>query len=165
MDATEKIERHPFEQLADKFVSQLRAGLSPSIDQYALDHPEHAATIRSVFPSLVIVEKVSAKDATESLASTNSLPKSPTGQNHHRNFDDFHILRCIGQGGMGVVYEAIQESLQRKVALKVIHPGASVSTQNRNRFRREAESAAGLHHTNIVPVYGSGEDHGLLYYA
>ncbi|MFM8396566.1 MAG: protein kinase domain-containing protein [Pirellula sp.] len=165
MDATEKIERHPFEQLADKFVSQLRAGLSPSIDQYALDHPEHAATIRSVFPSLVIVEKVSAKDATESLASTNSLPKSPTGQNHPRNFDDFHILRCIGQGGMGVVYEAIQESLQRKVALKVIHPGASVSTQNRNRFRREAESAAGLHHTNIVPVYGSGEDHGLLYYA
>jgi serine/threonine protein kinase len=165
MDATEKIERHPFEQLADKFVSQLRAGLSPSIDQYALDHPEHAATIRSVFPSLVIVEKVSAKDATKSLASTNSLPKSPAGQNHPRNFDDFHILRCIGQGGMGVVYEAIQESLQRKVALKVIHPGASVSTQNRNRFRREAESAAGLHHTNIVPVYGSGEDHGLLYYA
>lgn len=165
MDATEKIERHPFEQLADQFVSQLRAGLSPNIEQYALENPEHATTIRSVFPSLVIVEKVSAKDATESLASTNSFPKNPHAQNTPRNFDDFHILRCIGQGGMGVVYEAIQESLQRKVALKVIHPGASASLQNRNRFRREAESAAGLHHTNIVPVYGSGEDHGLLYYA
>ena len=165
MDATEKFERHPFEQLADKFVSQLRAGLSPSIEKYALDHPEHAATIRSVFPSLVLVEKVSAKDATESLASTQSIAKNPIGQNIPSKFDDFHIVRCIGQGGMGVVYEAIQESLQRKVALKVIHPSASASLQNRNRFRREAESAAGLHHTNIVPVYGSGEDHGLLYYA
>ena len=165
MDQTEKIERHPFEQLADEFVSKLRAGLSPSIEQYALDHPEHASIIRSVFPSLVIVEKLSAKDATEPLDSTQSLAKSQTAQNIPRKFDDFHILGCIGQGGMGVVYEAIQESLQRKVALKVINPGASASVQNRNRFRREAESAAGLHHTNIVPIYGSGEDHGLLYYA
>ena len=165
MDQTEKIERHPFEQLADEFVSKLRAGLSPSIEQYALDHPEHASIIRSVFPSLVIVEKLSAKDATEPLDSTLALAKSQTAQNIPRKFDDFHILGCIGQGGMGVVYEAIQESLQRKVALKVINPGASASVQNRNRFRREAESAAGLHHTNIVPIYGSGEDHGLLYYA
>ncbi|MCY2997191.1 MAG: protein kinase [Planctomycetota bacterium] len=66
---------------------------------------------------------------------------------------------------MGVVYEAIQGSLQRRVALKVIHAQASASPRSRERFRREAESAAGLHHTNIVPVYGSGEDHGLQYYA
>jgi serine/threonine protein kinase len=63
------------------------------------------------------------------------------------------------------VYEAIQGSLQRRVALKVIHAQASASPRSRERFRREAESAAGLHHTNIVPVYGSGEDHGLQYYA
>ncbi|MFM7845255.1 MAG: serine/threonine protein kinase, partial [Planctomycetota bacterium] len=59
----------------------------------------------------------------------------------------------------------IQGSLQRTVALKVMHPQASAGDHSRARFRREAESAASLHHTNIVPVYGSGEDHGLLYYA
>jgi hypothetical protein len=62
--------------LADEFVSKLRAGLSPSIEQYALDHPKHASIIRSVFPSLVIVEKLSAKDATEPLDSTLALAKS-----------------------------------------------------------------------------------------
>jgi serine/threonine protein kinase len=159
------MDRHPFEELADEFVNKLRAGQPPSIEQYAQAYPQHADTIRSVFPSLVIVERVSARDATESFSSTLPLPATPTNTEAHRNFDDFQIVRCIGHGGMGLVYEAIQGSLLRKVALKVIHPQASASLKSRSRFRREAEAAAGLHHTNIVPVYGSGEDHGLLYYA
>ncbi|MCY3006628.1 MAG: serine/threonine-protein kinase, partial [Planctomycetota bacterium] len=165
MNPTEPIERHPFEELADQFVSEIRSGQSPSIEQYAQAHREHAAMIRSVFPSLVIVEKVSAKELTASMASTLPLTRSDLAQHVPRAFDDFEIVRCIGQGGMGMVYEAIQGSLQRRVALKVIHAQASASPRSRERFRREAESAAGLHHTNIVPVYGSGEDHGLQYYA
>ena len=165
MNPTESIERHPFEELADEFVLKLRGGQSPSIEHYAQAYPEHAAMIRSVFPSLMIVEKVSAKVTNESIAPTLCATRSDPTQFVPKAFDDFEILQCIGQGGMGVVYEAIQGSLQRRVALKVIHAQASASPRSRERFRREAESAAGLHHTNIVPVYGSGEDHGLQYYA
>lgn len=165
MNPTESIERHPFEELADEFVLKLRGGQAPSIEHYAQAYPEHAAMIRSVFPSLMIVEKVSAKVTNESISPTLCATGSDPTQFVPKAFDDFEILQCIGQGGMGVVYEAIQGSLQRRVALKVIHAQASASPRSRERFRREAESAAGLHHTNIVPVYGSGEDHGLQYYA
>jgi len=165
MDSPDSAQRHPFELLADEFVSEVRSGHSPSVEHYAQQYPQHASMIRSVFPSLLIVEKLSAKDPTISFAPTGSLDAVSSGGKVPAKFDDFHIVRCIGQGGMGVVYEAVQESLHRKVALKVIHPQASSSTKSRSRFQREAESAAGLHHTNIVPVYGSGEDHGLLYYA
>jgi serine/threonine protein kinase len=165
MNPTEAIERHPFEELADEFVLKFRSGHSPSIEHYAQAYPEHAAMIRSIFPSLMIVEKVSAKVTNESIAPTLSATGSNSTQLVPKAFDDFEILQCIGRGGMGVVYEAIQGSLQRRVALKVIHAQASASPRSRERFRREAESAAGLHHTNIVPVYGSGEDHGLQYYA
>ena len=165
MNPTESIERNPFEELADEFVLKLRGGQSPSIEHYAHAYPEHAAMIRSVFPSLMIVEKVSAKVTNESISPTLCATRSDPTQFVPKAFDDFEILQCIGQGGMGVVYEAIQGSLQRRVALKVIHAQASASPRSRERFRREAESAAGLHHTNIVPVYGSGEDHGLQYYA
>jgi serine/threonine protein kinase len=165
MNPTEAIERHPFEELADEFVLKFRSGHSPSIEHYAQAYPEHAAMIRSIFPSLMIVEKVSAKVTNESIAPTVSATGSDPTQLVPKAFDDFQILHCIGRGGMGIVYEAIQGSLQRRVALKVIHAQASASPRSRERFRREAESAAGLHHTNIVPVYGSGEDHGLQYYA
>lgn len=86
------------------------------------------------------------------------------GENR-KTIGDFLILREIGRGGMGVVYEAIQRSLSRRVALKVLEAGISDSPQQLQRFRREAESAAMLHHTNIVGVFGIGEENGVHYYA
>jgi formylglycine-generating enzyme required for sulfatase activity/tRNA A-37 threonylcarbamoyl transferase component Bud32 len=77
---------------------------------------------------------------------------------------DFRILREIGRGGMGVVYEAEQVSLGRHVALKVLPKDPSRDERTKRRFEREARSAARLHHTNIVPVFGVGEDAGRLYY-
>jgi hypothetical protein len=73
---------------------------------------------------------------------------------------DYRILREVGRGGMGVVYEAEQESLGRQVALKVLASWAGGSENQIRRFHREARSAAQLHHTNIVPVYGVGEHGG-----
>jgi eukaryotic-like serine/threonine-protein kinase len=75
----------------------------------------------------------------------------------------FQIIRQIGQGGMGVVYEAIELALGRRAALKVLLAQCA-STTSIERFHREARAAAKLHHTNIVPVFGVGEDEGQLYY-
>jgi serine/threonine protein kinase len=77
---------------------------------------------------------------------------------------DFRILRVIGRGGMGVVYQAEQESLGRCVALKVLGTSTLLDPQKPRRFHREACAAANLHHTNIVPVFGVGEVQGLHYY-
>lgn len=77
---------------------------------------------------------------------------------------DYRIVREIGRGGMGVVYEAVQTSLGRKVALKILSTGLGLTSQAVQRFQREAESAARLHHTNIVPIYATGAEHGVHFY-
>ena len=81
-----------------------------------------------------------------------------------RQLGDYRILREVGRGGMGVVYEAQQLSLGRRVALKVLPKQMLLDAQAKRRFEREARSAAKLHHTNIVPVFGVGEHDGLPYY-
>ena len=82
-----------------------------------------------------------------------------------RRLGDFELLREIGRGGMGVVYEARQVSLNRPVALKLLPPGLGLTAQAVQRFQREAQAAAKLHHTHIVPVYAVGETDGSHYYA
>jgi serine/threonine protein kinase len=78
---------------------------------------------------------------------------------------EFRIVRVIGRGGMGVVYEAVQESLNRRVALKMLPSLASKDPRSVRRFQIEAEAAAGLNHPHIVPVYMVGAENGLHYYA
>src|SRR5512145_2603615 len=77
---------------------------------------------------------------------------------------DFELIRRIGAGGMGVVYEARQLSTGRHVALKILSP-AMTREKNRVRFLREAEAAARLNHPNIVAVYALRQDAELCYYA
>jgi eukaryotic-like serine/threonine-protein kinase len=79
--------------------------------------------------------------------------------------DEYRILRVVGRGGMGVVFEAVQETLGRHVALKVLPFHRWVTPLHLERFRREARAAAKLHHTNIVPVFGVGEHEGIHYFA
>src|SRR6266851_3407451 len=94
------------------------------------------------------------------------LSMSPRGQSESlRRLGDFEIVRELGRGGMGIVYEARQVSLNRKVALKVLSGGLGLTAKAVQRFHREAEAAAKLHHTNIVPVYATGEENGTHYYA
>ncbi len=66
---------------------------------------------------------------------------------------------------MGIIYEAEQLSLKRRVALKVLGPGIADSQKQLERFRRESEAIARLHHTNIVPVFGVGTENGVHYFA
>jgi len=78
--------------------------------------------------------------------------------------DGFRIIREVGRGGMGVVYEAEEERLSRRVALKVLPASSLLQPKQVQRFEREARAAARLHHTNIVPVFGSGHHVGYNYY-
>lgn len=160
MDTTS--DRDPVDILADEFAARLRNGESPSIDDYVKDHPEIADEIQAVFPSIEMMERISQKEHTERSFETRT--GRLTGDSME-SLGDFQIIREVGRGGMGVVYEALQKSLKRRVALKVLGPTVGGAPNQIQRFMREAESAARLHHTNIVPVYGVGEDEGLHYYA
>jgi len=82
-----------------------------------------------------------------------------------RTLGEYRIIRELGRGGMGVVYEAEQSSMQRRVALKVLYPAITNTTEAVKRFEQEARSAGRLHHTNIVPVHVMGRDAGVTYYA
>jgi WD40 repeat protein len=90
---------------------------------------------------------------------------SPPHTARPERLGDYRIVREIGRGGMGVVYEAVQESLDRRVAIKTLAAHWANHPDLIRRFRREARAAASLHHTNIVEVHGAGEQHGLCYYA
>jgi tetratricopeptide (TPR) repeat protein len=152
-------ERDPFEQLADAFLARYRAGERPSITAYAQQHPEFAEQIRDLLPALVAMEELrpgKAAAAAGPLTKDRPVPEQ---------LGEYRILREVGHGGMGVVYEAVQESLGRHVALKVLPFHTLMHPTHLERFRREARAAAQLHHTNIVPVFGVGEHAGIHYYA
>ncbi len=94
------------------------------------------------------------------------VPDSPLGEGPvAKPLGDFRLIREIGRGGMGVVYEAEQLSLGRRVAVKVLPFAAALDPRHLQRFRNEAQSAAQLHHTNIVPVYAVGCERSVHYYA
>jgi serine/threonine protein kinase/formylglycine-generating enzyme required for sulfatase activity len=145
-------------QLADEFAARYRSGERPPLQEYIDRHPELADEIREFFPTLVEMEKV--KDDRQSPVEQPTAHTLPTLE----RLGDFQIIREIGRGGMGVVYEAEQVSLGRRVALKVLPKQLLADTKTKRRFEREARAAARLHHTNIVPVFGVGEHEGLPYY-
>ena len=155
-------DRNPVDVLADEFSAQLRGGADPSIDDYVARHPDLADDILATFPSIAMIEKLSRKEHTERKFERQT---SRLISNSLETLSDFQIVREVGRGGMGIVYEAIEKSLKRRVALKVLGPSVAGSQKQVQRFNREAEAAARLHHTNIVPVYGIGEERDLHFFA
>src|SRR5262249_22812787 len=143
--------------LAEEFVARHRRGEKPSVSEYAERFPALADEIRDLFPALALMEDVRPDPAAEG-------PEAQPGGIPAGRLGDYRLLREVGRGGMGVVYEAEQESLGRHVALKVLPGHALLDPRHLRRFRREARAAARLHHTNIVPVFGVGEQDGLHYY-
>ncbi len=147
-------------QLADEFLERYRRGERPSIADYVQRYPTLADQIRRVFPVVAMIEEV-ALDRPED---DSPAPPPPEVDTAPAYIGDFRIIRQVGRGGMGIVYEAEQTSLRRRVALKVLSQNLLLRPTHRKRFQREAQAAARLHHTNIVPVFGVGEENGLHYY-
>lgn len=148
------------DRLAEEFVSRRRQGERASIDEYVRQYPDLAEEIRDIFPTVLELEQLKVHKVVSSGGTPASIGPVPLTR-----LGDFRVVREIGRGGMGVVYEAEQESLHRRVALKVLGTQLGMSARQKARFRREAEAAARLHHTNIVPIFGVGEDQGLQFYA
>ncbi len=126
--------RDPVEQLLESFLARLRRGERPSLEEYAARCPERASEMRELFPPLVEMEQLKPADEVAmgpvSAAAPRPEPTAVSAPAHPERLGDYHILRIIGEGGMGVVYEAEHESLKNRVALKVMHP----------RFRRPGVS-------------------------
>jgi tetratricopeptide (TPR) repeat protein len=142
-------------QVADEFTERLNRGEEPDVEGYARRHPEHAGVIRQVLSALRMVRQSAPVGA-------GPLAGAPTDLGQ---LGDFRLVREVGRGGMGVVYEAEQVSLGRRVALKVLPFAATMDPRQLQRFQNEARAAGALHHTNIVPVYAVGQERGVHYYA
>jgi serine/threonine protein kinase/Flp pilus assembly protein TadD len=149
----------PVDEAAEEFVERYRRGERPPLSEYTNRYPAVADKIRALFPALVAMEEVGPVDVT------------PTARRQARQeaippqLGDYQIVREIARGGMGIVYEAIQQSLSRRVALKVLPLQGKTCANDLNRFQSEARAAARLHHTNIVPVFDVGEHNGIYYFA
>ncbi|MCA8957550.1 MAG: serine/threonine protein kinase [Planctomycetes bacterium] len=151
-------ERNPVEVIAAEFVARMRRGEQPTVEDYVARFPAQAADIRELLPTVVAMEQLKSKkeesDHGRFLRGLESLSL----------LGDYRILGEIGRGGMGIVYEAEQESLGRRVAVKVLPRQSMLDERRLMRFHREAQTAARLHHTNIVPIFGVGEQDGYHYY-
>lgn len=148
------------ERLLDSFVERRLKGGHPSISEYAERAPELAEKIRELFPALELLGEARGGETAEAAPSPAHDPREPP-----QVLGDFRLIREVGRGGMGVVYEAEQTSLGRRVALKILPFHALTDEGDIERFGREARAAANLEHPGIVSVYGLGEDRGIHYYA
>ncbi len=150
-------------ELAREFLDRCRGGERPPLKEYTDRFPEHATEIREVFRALAVLDNLGPVDTFDDTGPANGaaavyLPGIA-------QLGDFRILRELGRGGMGVVYEAEQLSLGRRVALKVLPAHVAGDSKVLERFRREAKAAARLHHTNIVPVFEVGRDGDIAFFA
>jgi serine/threonine protein kinase len=142
--------------LLEGYLNDLEAGLSPDAEELIARHPDLAGPIREYLASLDFVFRLTAPLRPESADRLDLAD---------RRLGDYTIVREIGRGGMGVVYEARQTSLDRRVALKVLPFAAVLDPKQVARFQNEAQAAAHLNHPNIVPVFSCGCDQGVHYYA
>lgn len=153
-------EREPIERLAEQYVERLRRGDQPTIEEFTRDFPALASQIRELFPLLEAIEGVHERDRTLTLG---GAPSARMSGRLPECIGPFRIVREIGRGGMGVVYEAEQPALQRHVALKLLH-GSTATSDCQQRLRAEALALARLDHAHIVPVFDVGDHEGLPYF-
>ncbi len=138
-------------RILDRYLIDLQSGQAPDRAQVLADHPELADQLASCLAGIDFIHRTTGLGVRDL--------RQPV------QLGEFRILREIGQGGMGVVFEAEQTTLRRRVALKVLRFGVVADEGAMQRFGREAETVARMHHTNIVPIFAVGCDQGVHYYA
>jgi eukaryotic-like serine/threonine-protein kinase len=151
--------QHELAQILDEYLRGLEQGSPIAPEELLARHPEQAEQLRGYLKGLALFHRAANPDATL----TESQFRS--GQASRGDIGDFRLIREIGRGGMGVVYESVQVSLGRRVALKVLPFAAAIDEKQITRFKNEAQAAAQVDHPNIVPVYAVGQDDGIHYFA
>jgi tetratricopeptide (TPR) repeat protein/serine/threonine protein kinase len=146
-------------ELLEELANRLQAGEPVDVEAVVREHPERAEQLRRLLPAVQLLAELGRSAAQE------GTPSVETAADAAGLLGDFRLGREIGRGGMGVVYEAVQLSLNRRVAVKVLPFAATLDPKQLQRFKNEAQAAAGLHHTNIVPVYFVGCERGTHFYA
>ncbi len=147
-------------QALEEYMAALEAGKKPHRQRFLARHADIAKVLAECLDGMDALH-ASTSPSAPAPGSVASMPELQT----QLPLGDFRIIREIGRGGMGVVYEAVQLSLGRQVALKVLPFAAALDARQLQRFKNEAYAAAQLHHTNIVPVYAVGTERGLHFYA
>jgi hypothetical protein len=138
----------PLDLIQDGLLETLHAGEPLDRTEILAEHPDHAEALGEFLDMLEVLE-----------GPLDEAGPTPT------QLGDFEIVRELGRGGMGVVYEARQISLNRPVALKLLPSAVRADPRLRERFRREAEAAGRLRHPGIVPVFSVGEAGGAPFFA
>ncbi len=157
LPATERLD---IEQVAEEYLERRRRGEKPSVDEYARRYPELADEIRELFPTLAMLE-----DCASAGGKPTGTPSGDDWRLLSEPIGEYRIIREIGRGGMGVVYEAEHQTLRRRVALKLLPRDAEAHPSSLARFLREARAAGRMHHSNIVSVFEVGVHHDRHFYA
>ncbi len=147
-----------FEDLVESYLEMFRGGTAPEIGDFAHLHPEYADRLADLLPLMVKMEDCAAD-------TRRGHAVSGGGEFPDLSRSDYRLIRKIGAGGMGEVFEATQISLDRKVAVKVLSPSLTSDPAQREQFENEARVIAMLHHPNIVKIYNAGVSADRCYYA
>ena len=150
--------RVQIEVLASEYADKARQGQNLSIESYIERYPEMAAEIRELFPMVAALEQWKSDRENEVLRA--QLPD----QFKLKHLGECRIVREIGRGGMGVVFEALEGSIERRVAVKLLPWRISMVPHRQERFEREAQTIAKLRHANIVPIFRFGRHEDYAYY-
>jgi len=161
LDSLSRDEQQRLTEILDRYLRGLENGLPPDPDKLIAEHADLAEPLGAYLQNLTRLHEVAAAFGHPCEASGENRP----ADEGERRLGDFVLVREVGRGGMGVVYEARQVSLDRRVALKVLPFAAVLESHQIARFKNEAQAAAQLHHPNIVPVFAVGAERGVHYYA
>jgi len=146
-----------FEDLMEDYLEQFRNGTAPDTGDFAKLHPDYEERLNELLPLMVKMEGCAADAGRTRAASCGEFPDL--------SGSDYRLIRKIGAGGMGEVFEALQVSLNRKVAVKLLSPSLTADPAQREQFANEARVIAMLHHPNIVKIYNAGVCAERCYYA
>ena len=150
-------QQQELDRIAEEFAASIRKGENPSIDTLVDHYPQDARQLRELLNSIAMIERIKQQNLQGNLDREHDTLTV-------QQLDDYRIVREIGRGGMGLVFEAIDQSLHRRVAIKVLPSGLLSDPRNLDRFRREARAVARLRHPNIVSVFGVGQSDQYHYY-
>jgi serine/threonine protein kinase/Flp pilus assembly protein TadD len=156
-------EASPLAEALEEYLSALDAGTAPPRDEFLARHSTIAKSLSECLSGLEFIHATGWKlGAARDLGSWPSVDQDLPLR---ARLGDYRIVREVGRGNMGVVYEAEQVSLGRRVALKVLPFASAIDPRQRQRFLIEAQAAAQLHHPHIVPIFAADSDHGVHFYA